>query len=80
MPGGRTRRDQQHFSTTDPPGPARLPPPDRLVDADGHEDDGEQQGAEDAAQQHCGRREEGRLGFEGAPHDTSPKSALKKPK
>ena len=31
-----------------------LPTPDRLVDADGHEDDGEQQGAEDAAQQHCG--------------------------
>lgn len=30
-----------------------LPPADGFVDADGHEDDGEQQGAEDAAQQHC---------------------------
>lgn len=29
-----------------------LPPADGFVDADSHEDDGEQQGAEDAAQQH----------------------------
>lgn len=41
-----------------PAGPAPLSPPDGPVDTDGHEDDGEQQSAEDAAQQHCGGKEE----------------------
>lgn len=47
-PGG-----MQH-SLDAPAGPAPLPPPDGPVHTDGHEDDGEQERAEDAAQQHCG--------------------------
>lgn len=39
-----------------PAGPAPLPPPDGPVDTDGHENDGEQESAEDAAQQHCGEK------------------------
>lgn len=57
-------RGWESFSTRDPSGSATLPPPDRLVDTDSHEDDGEEQSTEDAAQQHCRRRQGFRLEME----------------
>lgn len=64
-------------ATSSSRGTRPLPPADGFVDADGHEDDGEQQGAEDAAQQHC---EGGGRQIKSLPHGTKRSRPLPPPR